>query len=307
MSYRLITLSRLTGVTLVELLVATAISTIIFSMAITIYISTKGEYNEHKDKIAIEVKELTTKKLVDDFVKSGGFACKFGYTNQTPYIDRTGDSLESYFLGSGSSVRVGPLPFTGTSNLPSALQSVDCSDCSQPDTDYILIRTEEKHTKLTANNTLSTSLNLDDVDSLAADDYLALCNKDQMNLVKISSVSSGGAITLSQSPSDSIYYAGDYAGKYELQILYTKNTGEQDGAGNDIYSLYVYVKEGASQGISYELVRGVKDLQVEYATVSGGNIIWDKVTTDVELDSSYVAIKVSFTIDGELFSKIVVL
>ncbi len=300
-------MSRYKGMSLVELLVATAILLVVSSMATTIYIGSKEQYNRLKDQTFVEVNELTTKKLVSDFINNAGFACKFGYTNQTPYIDRTGDSLESYFLGSGSSIRVGSLPFATSSNLAGSLESGCTGDCYQTGTDYILIRTEEKHTKLTANNSLSTSLELDDVDSLAADDYLALCNKDQMNLVKISSVSSGGTITLSQSPSDSIYYAGDYAGKYELQVLYTRDTGEQNDDGNDIYSLYAYVKEGASQGIFYELVRGVKDLQVEYATVSGSNITWNAVSSDIELDTSYVAIKVLFTIDGKSFSKIVVL
>jgi type IV pilus assembly protein PilW len=294
------------GLSIVELLVATAIVLIVMSMAITIYIATKEQYNNLKTKTNVEVKELTAKALIESVVKNAGFACKFGYTNQTPYIDETGDSLESYFLGSGSAVRVGPLPFDATSHLPAVLQSTSCSDCAQSGTDYILIRTEETHTKLTANNSLSISLDLDDISNLDSNDYLALCNKDHINLVKISSISSG-SVTLSQSPSESVYFAGDYAGKYELQILYTKNIGEQDDDGNDIYSLYAYVKEGASQGTSYELVRGIKDLQVEYATVSGGDVTWNSITTDLELDSSYPAIKILFTVDGQSFSKIVTL
>ena len=293
---------------MVELLVATAISVIVLSMSITIYISAKDQYASLKDRTSVEVKELAVKKLINDFVKRAGFACKFGYTAQTPYIDETGDSLEDYFLGSGSGVRVGSLPFTESGNLPASLESTGGLEESQAGTDYILIRTEEKHTKLTVNNSFSTSLTLDDTDSLAADDYLALCNKDHVNLVKISSMNSdGGVATLTQAPSESVYYAGDYAGKYELQIVYIRNTGDTDTDGNDIYSLYAYIKEGASQGNSYELVRGVQDLQVEYATVSGENITWNAVTTDLELDSSYSAIKVSFTVDGQSFSKIVVL
>ena len=277
-------------------------------MALTIYLSAKDQYASLKDKISLEVKELSTKKLISNFVKRAGFACKFGYTNQTPYVDRTGDSLESYFLGSGSGVRVGPLPFATSSNMSEALETGCTGECYQAGTDYILIRTEEKHTKLTINNSFDTSLALDDTDSLAAGDYLALCNKDNINLVKISDMNSvDGVATLTQPSSESIYYTGDYAGKYELQIIYIRNTGDTDIDGNDIYSLYTYIKEGSSQGNSYELVRDVKDLKVEYATVSGGNITWNAVTTDLELDSNYPAIKVLFTVDGESFSKILVL
>jgi len=309
-------LKKTIGLALVELLVATAISIIVFSMAITLYLSAKEQFLNYKDKTSIEVKELRAKKVINDFIKSAGFACKFGYTNQAPYIDETGDSLENYFLGSGSGVRVGKLPFTETSNLTGALESVGGSEEAQLGTDYILIRTEEKHTKLTANNELnnapSTSLSLADTDSLAGGDYLALCNKEHIDLVKIPSGSSvptsgEGAVTLKNAPSESAYYAGDYAGKYELQILYIRDTGDKGSDNNKIYSLYAYVKEGASQGTSYELVRGVENLKVEYATISGGNIVWNTVSTDVELDSSYHAIKASFTIDGRVFSKIVIL
>lgn len=301
-------LSAERGMTLVELLVTTAISLIVLSMAITFYISVKKQQDDLKNKTSVEVKELTAKALIESVVKSAGFACKFGYKNQTPYIDRTGDSLEDYFLGSGSGVRVGALPFSGTNNLPGSLQSVGGSEEAQTGTDYILIRKEDGHTKITTNNSFDTSLSVDDVGELGENDYVTLCNKDHINLVKItsdSSVTNGSSISLDYAPSGSVYYAGDYAGKYELQILYVRGTGEQDDDDNDIFSLYIYVKEGASQGISYELVRGIKDLQVEYATLNGATITWNAVTTDLELDSSYPAIKVLFTVDGQLFSKII--
>ena len=294
------------GLSLVELLVATAVVLIVLSMAITIYISTKEQYDNLKNKTSVEVKALTAKALIENIVKSAGFACKFGYKNQTPYIDKTDDSLDDFFLGSGSGIRVGTLPFSTSGNLPTSLESTGGSEKAQVGTDYILIRKEESHTKLTANNSFNTSLELDDVSELAVNDYLALCNKDDFNLVKIASINSG-TITLAQAPGESAYYAGDYAGKYELQIVYVRDTGDQDEDGNDIYSLYAYVKKRASQGVSYELVRGIKDLQVEYAAVSGGSVTWNSVTTDLELDSSYPAIKVLFTVDDQSFSKIVVL
>ena len=92
-----------------------------------------------------------------------------------------------------------------------------------------------------------------------------------------------------------------------VQSSYIRNTGDKDSDDNYIYSLYAYVKEGASQGTSYELVRGIENLRVEYATISGGSIVWNTVNTNLELGSSYPAIKASFTIDGRVFSKIVIL
>lgn len=57
--------------------------------------------------------------------------------------------------------------------------------------------------------------------------------------------------------------------------------------------------------MSYELVRGVEDLQVEYATVSSGNVTWNSISTDTTIGFDIPAIKVSFSVDGKSFSKVV--
>ena len=58
--------------------------------------------------------------------------------------------------------------------------------------------------------------------------------------------------------------------------------------------------------MSYELVRGVENLQVEYATVSNNIITWNNVTTHVDINSSsYPALKISYSIAGQAFSKII--
>ncbi|MDE5000982.1 photosystem I protein M (PsaM), partial [Francisella tularensis subsp. holarctica] len=77
-------------------------------------------------------------------------------------------------------------------------------------------------------------------DVITADDYLFLCIKNSINLVKSSNINSGSSIvSLSQSPKGGDYYPGDYVGKYSLEILYVIDTGEQDSQGQDIYSIYV--------------------------------------------------------------------
>ncbi|KEI35283.1 putative membrane protein [Francisella sp. W12-1067] len=293
------------GLTLVELLVSTVIAMIVFSMVITIYYTAKTKYNSFKDKLSIEVKELTIKKTLYDFIKNTGFACKFGYSSQT-YYDKTGDSLDSFFLGN-SGLRVGPLPLD-SNNIKSSLGSSCTSNCYQSGTNYIMVKKEDSHTKLKDTNILSTILKLDSLDNLSVGVYMALCNKSDINLTKVSSIDSNtNTVELASAP-NSIYYAGDYAGIYRLEILYIKATGDQDTNGNDIYSLYVYIKTNNSSGNTYELVRGVKDLQVEYATISNGNITWNSVSTDMDIKrADYPALKISFTIDGEAFSKVVVL
>ena len=67
-----------------------------------------------------------------------------------------------------------------------------------------------------------------------------LCNKNSINLVKASNINSSSSIVnLSQSPQGGDYYPGDYVGKYSLEVLYVRSTGEQDSQGQDIYLLYI--------------------------------------------------------------------
>ncbi|AXA33444.1 PilW family protein [Francisella adeliensis] len=301
-------LNSIKGLTLVELLISAVIAIIVLSMALSVYISAKEEYNLLKERTDIEVKQLATKRLLQDFITSAGFASKFGSASQQ-YLDRTGDSLDSFFLPSGSAIRVGTLPIATSSHISGALEDGCTGECFQSDTDYIMVRKEDSHTKLIANNSLATSLELESIADLEVDDYLLLSNKDDANLVKIASINSGSSvITLDTSPQNTIYYKGDYAGKYNFQIMYVRNTGEQDDDGNDIFALYVFIKSSSARGISYELVRGVNNLQVEPASVVDEVITWNAITSNVDVNSQDMpAIKVSFDIDDQSFSRILVL
>ncbi|AIT09888.1 photosystem I protein M (PsaM) [Candidatus Francisella endociliophora] len=300
-------LKKFRGVTIVELLVATAIAVTVFAMAINIYVAAKNNYNNLKDRVDTEVKELTTKRLLYNFVKNSGLACHFGFTNQN-YHNNTGDTLDDYFT-TNSSVIVGPLPFSSGSSFAGALEEGCSGDCFQAGSDYIMVKKEENHVELTASNSSEAILEVSSVSDFSVGDYLALCNKDDIDLVKVGSVNSEtNNLDLVSAPSSNIYYPGDYVGQYSLQVIYIRDTGEQDEDGNDIFSLYIYIKDNDSSGMSYELVRGIEDLQVEYATVSDGNITWNVVSSDIGVDGSgYPAVRVSFSVDGESFSKVIVI
>lgn len=293
------------GFTLIGLLISTAISMIVVAALISSYITVKNEYNSHKDKTEVEVKELLVKSIIYDFVKDVGFACKFGYFNQD-YYDSTADSLDSYFT-SNSAITIGQLPFPNGSSFSGALEK-DCSgECFQTGTDYIMVKKEESHTELNAINALDTKLSVNSISDINVGDYLLLCNKNSINLVKASSINtSANIVGLSRAPQSTDYYPGDYVGKYSLEILYIRDTGQKNDDGQNIYSLYVYIKGNSSTGKSYELVRGVQDMQVEYATISNGNVIWNSISIDTAIDTiGYSAIKVSFSVDGRNFSKVV--
>ncbi|APC92194.1 MULTISPECIES: photosystem I protein M (PsaM) [Francisella] len=298
---------KLAGLTMVELLISTAIAVMILSALITTYIAVKSKYTEYKDKTTTEAKELLVKNILFNFIKDVGFACNFGSSQQT-YYDRTSDSLDSFFY-SPTMIRVGRLPLANSAHIPQSLEENCSAGCYQPETDYIMIKKEESHSSLTQINSLNSTLHLRSVDGITASDYLFLCNKNSINLVKASNVNSNSnTINLSQSPQGSDYYPGDYIGKYSLEILYVRDTGKQDSQGQSIYSLYVYIKNSGANGMSYELVRGVENLQVEYATVSNNVITWNNVAADIDINSSnYPALKISYSIAGQTFNKIITL
>ncbi|GMN89432.1 PilW family protein [Francisella sciaenopsi] len=307
------------GFTLIELLVATVVGIIVLSALINTYMGVKRSYKEYKDKTTTESKELLVKNFLYDFIKDVGFACNFGSLNQT-YYDSTSDSLDNFFYNSAM-IQVGQLPLTTSNHAAKSLEEGCSGNCFKAGTDYIMIKKEENSVYLTQINSSSSELHTTSVEDISVGDYLFLCNKKYINLVKATSINSGSNIVdLSRAPQGGDYYPGDYVGKYSLQILYIRDSGVVDDNGQKIFSLYVYIKSNDSDcrndldvdyipkdgcGV-FELVRGVSDLHVEYATVSNGNVTWNSVSTDVDVSTSnYPSLKVSFDLDGQAFHKII--
>ncbi|MDE5022817.1 photosystem I protein M (PsaM), partial [Francisella tularensis subsp. holarctica] len=67
---------KLAGLTIIELLISTAIAVMILSALITTYIAVKSKYREYKDKTTKEAKELLVKNIFYNFVKDFGFEFK---------------------------------------------------------------------------------------------------------------------------------------------------------------------------------------------------------------------------------------
>ncbi|MEY8714037.1 PilW family protein [Francisella philomiragia] len=294
------------GFTLIELLVATVVGIIVLSALINTYMGVKRSYKEYKDKTTTESKELLVKNFLYDFIKDVGFACNFGSLNQT-YYDSTSDSLDDFFYNSAM-IQVGQLPLPTSDHLSEALEKGCSGECFKSGTDYIMIKKEESRAYLTQINSSSSELYITSVGDISAGDYLFLCNKKYINLVKATSINSGSSIIdLSRVTQGGAYYPGDYVGKYSLQILYIRDSGVVDDDGQNIYSLYVFIKDSNSRGMSYELVRGVDNLIIELATVSNGNVTWNSISNDIinVSASNYSSLKVSFDLDGQAFHKII--
>ncbi|QLE78768.1 type II secretion system protein [Francisella sp. Scap27] len=296
------------GFSLVELMVASLIAILAFSIAINIYSTIKRQFEDNRNKLDQEVSQLIVKNIISNSIRNSGFACNFGTSFQTQ-SDATGEGLESFFLGS-TDIQVGNLPLSSGSTLPISLESNCDSECFQAGSDYILIKHDVAHHHL-INDTSNTTLELDSVDSISANDHLLLCNAGAINLVKALTINSGSStVTLDSSYGGFPYYTGDYVGDYSLDIFYIKDTGEVDLQGNAIFGLYVYIKgdDASGDGVNddlYELVRGVENLKVS-ASLDGET--WNQVVGDLNIDkNTYRALEISFEIDGVSYNKIIIL
>ena len=301
-------IKRIKGISLVELMVSMVIAALVFTSSYSLYFSIKEKYSEYKVKMDAEVKELTAKRIFYNFIKNSGFACRLGHLDQV-YYDRTGDSLDNLFISSDA-IQVGSLPLPDSEHLPSSLESgCTTSGCYEAGTDYIVVKKDLSNTELVATNSGSVTLSVKDASAFAENDYLVLCNNAHFNLVKATSVNhTSNTVSIANSPEGSTYYTGDYIGTYSLEILYTSNTGDVDDNGDPIYSLYVYMKGSSATGTSYELIRGINNLQIEYGTVLDDVITWHAVSSDVGINKSeHGAIRITFSVGGKSFDKIIVI
>ena len=154
-----------------------------------------------------------------------------------------------------------------------------------------MIKAETSSTNL-ANSTLY----LDSTNGVNADDYLALCNSGQINLIKVSNVGKSNDITLSQ-PATGKYIVDDYVSKFEILLFYIGGSGRIDNYVNTIYSLFLYIKNSSSMGQNYELVSEIENLKVSYTTIENNQIIWHNTFGDADVGIlGTSALKFSFTI-----------
>ncbi|QIW09447.1 prepilin-type N-terminal cleavage/methylation domain-containing protein [Francisella sp. LA112445] len=293
------------GVTLVELLVAVTISAIVITMAINIYLSSKKIYKESKQKTSLDIRQLTAKKIFYDAVTNAGLSCKYGTKNQK-YVNRTGEnSINFDFMYDSSPVRVGDISSIG-SFLENSLKGKKGS-LYQPGTNYIMIKSEDTFTSLTT-KPVNLNLYLNSIEQLEKNDYLALCNNDDINLVRITDVDKKhNKVGLVIAPS-SEYHKGDYVGKYSIQIFYIAADNVSNNSGKLSYSLYLYTKDGSNPGVSYPVVDGVSDLKISYSILNRQHLNWRDITRNVDLDNIKAkALKISFKIKDKSFEKVILL
>ncbi|API86152.1 PilW family protein [Francisella uliginis] len=293
------------GITLVELLVAVTISAIVITMAINIYISSKKIYTQAKQKTDLDIKQLTTKRILYDAITNAGLSCKYGAKNQK-YTNRTGENTVNFgFMYDSSPVRIGKVSSI-SSFLHDSLGNQEGS-LYQAGTDYIMIKSEDTFTSL-ASRPVNLNLHLDSIEQLEKNDYLALCNNNDINIVKIAGVNKKqNRVSLAIDPF-SEYHKGDYVGKYSIQIFYIAASHDINNPDKLNYSLYLYTKDGSNKGVSYPIIDGVDDLKVSYSILNRQHLYWRSITRNIDLDDIKAkAIKISFKIKDKSFEKVILL
>ncbi|MFC4893141.1 PilW family protein [Pseudofrancisella aestuarii] len=306
---------RLKGFSLVELMVAMVVAAIVMSMAIGIYISIKKEYKRINKIQEENSTQLVVKQVLYNTIKNSGFNLRFGYLSHN-FEDKTGDYLD-VFKKYGT-ITIGQLPVP-SSSLPESLQSGACryeqEKCFQPSTDYLMLQRDDGDATLSEApeaNILKISEEVKQTLQIAQDNYLLICNEAECDLAKVFSTGNEGEVALT-APLTGNFKAGDYIGKYSLDIYYIADSGKTDENNEPIYSLYVYIKQGSDEGTSYELVSDISNFTIEYVPRKfikhGQQVSWEKVKEAyVDINSKNIAaLKFSFKIKDRNFEQIVLL
>lgn len=324
------------GFTLPELMVSMVIAAIVMVMAISIYIDMKKQYIKLSDKHKINTNQLLIKQIFYNAISHVGFTTKYGDIYQQ-LVNNSGDNFGDTF-GKMGIITIGKAPIQELEGLPKGLSlSVEaCKErmlhnedlinmnikesiyCVQPGTDFLMIQRSSLDSTLKTNSSNNIfKINEFQKDTLPekdlkANDYLVLCNVFECELVKV------GAVTLDFISTtrrvEDKFKIGDYVGKYILEVFFVADSGKKDKSGQEIYSLYEYVKQNSDDSVIYELIDNVSDLKIEYVLNSdihqgSAKLKWQSLQKQpIKVKSATIAaLKVSFKVSGQPTSKIFLL
>lgn len=179
----------------------------------------------------------------------------------------------------------------------------------QPNTDFIMIKKESSFARLVT-APINLTLKVDKRVEWKQGDYLALCNNDEVDIVKVQARVDNDKklndIRLAAT-AYSEYGKGDYVGKFDINIFYINSVGKKDQQGNVLYSLNLFTNNGDTSSSS-PLIDGVSDLKVSYAFINNKHLHWRNVEKIIDLDKSdYEALKVSFMVNNKKFERVIIL
>jgi len=325
--------NKLAGFTLVELMISMVISALVMGMALTVYVDMKKQYMRLSERHEINTKQLMAKQIFYNAIGGAGFATKYGDMYQD-LVDNSGENFGDIF-GKTGVITIGKAPALDMPSLPDGLRLdpelcaqkqedeknltsmniFNHTTCVKPESDFIMIQRASLSTSLKTNSS-NNIFKLNEFQKetipekdLTANDYLVLCNAFECELEKVGAVTGDFVSTVRRV--EEKFKHGDYAGKYILETFFVADSGRTDKKGKKIYSLYEYVKQNSEDAMTYELIDGVSNLQVEYVLNSdikegSSKINWQKIKdkTVAVKSNKITAMKISVEVAGKLFSKI---
>lgn len=295
---KLISTDKYKGLTLVELLVATTISILVISISVNIYASVKNNYNIAATQTTANIAQLSTKKTLKRAIKTAGLSCGYGSVIES-YINRTTDDISpDSFLIDSSSIRIGKI-----NSLADMLNLI--GQKYQGNTDYVMVKTQvyQSHLLQSLNDTETM---VDSVSGVIKGDYLAVCNDNEIDLLKAKSINTNlKQIEFEQTPA-SQFSSGNYIGKFQVQTYYIGDTGRVEN-NKPVYALYVNIQEGDTSQ-SYELITGVSNLQIYYADINQNDINWIHITNDIDVDKlDTKALQIRFDVENKQYKRTILL
>ena len=289
---------RQKGISLIELMVAAAISILVINAAVITFTSVKKAYSDVSATNETDVKALTVQLVFDKALSNNGFACPFGLENIVQGAATAGANM---FVFYDDAVSVGDA-VTGPQGITLSL--------AQANTNYLAIQKSNGYTTVASSNGKSITL-AQEIVGLEADDYLVSCSSRSVELLSVDSIVNDTDVTLFKEPASPRFIGiGDFISSYELNIYYIRDTERNTPAGDKIYSLYVYTQTATNNVDIHELVEGVTNLQI-YAVktediVKEQEIAWGSpVDAVTKIDSSYNALRISFDVGDAVVSKII--
>jgi len=272
------------GFSIVELMVAVALSLLLMAGLASVYLSNKTTFKVSEGLARIQENSRYMHYILSKDIRMTGYqGCS--NTGSTQVLNIVSTPAPNVSLSDQDSIK--GYGYTGTTwspALPAALTGKVLAG-----TDVIDIhKASELGAQLTANMAqTNTPILVADRLGIKKDDILIITDCQEANLFQAGAASSATAIThtvatnttndLSKAyQTDAIIY------QYEAYYYYVKDTGRTNSAANAIYSLF----RQDVNGVEEELVEGVENMQITYGVDTTNDKSPDTYSTATTVEAS---------------------
>lgn len=254
------------GFSLLELLIAIALSTLVLTALITIYLSVRNTYQTQNQLDAFQENLRFVSSVLQKSINMAGYAgCRrlneINLTNHTKFNFSIKSSVVGY----------------DTQHLPGYLRGLVLSN-----TDVLIV----KHTANDVTRVIAPVLvganSVKVIQNPANKDNLFLFIADCTNAELFPARNWVGNTIMTDTPFNNSYGVGvSEVGRYEEIAYFVGDSGRVDAKGQHIISLYELINQGNKQ----EIISGVTSLQISYGVSEAGGKTITKYYSTAEMQS----------------------